>query len=64
MGALLHCRRLPYEREWDLSGSARSERFSGDDAVLLNVGSILWFDPRREHSSIPTGTLLQVIDRG
>jgi len=22
--------------------------------VLLNVGSILWFDPRREHSSIPT----------
>jgi transposase len=23
-------------------------------SALLNVGSILWFDPRREHSSIPT----------
>jgi hypothetical protein len=63
-GALLHFKKRVADFRMSANGSARIEEFSGDDAVLLNVGSILWFDPRREHSSIPSGTLGRVIDRG
>jgi len=39
------------QRPVDLLAQARPVR---QTSAVLNVGAILWFDPRREHSSIPT----------